>query len=81
MVVDAQDRIYIADRGNARIQVFDGDGKLLSILTIDVPAPADAPVAIGNRPAETGPASSGTLQPGSPWAHVHHTRADAISCT
>ena len=68
IVADAKDRIYIADRGNARIQVFDGDGKLLSILTINVPAPAGAPVAIGNRPAETGPAASGTLRPGSPWA-------------
>src|SRR5579862_4254151 len=68
IVADARDHIYIADRGNARIQVFDGDGKLLSILTINVPAPADARVAIGNRPAETGPASPGTLRPGSPWA-------------
>ena len=70
IVTDDKDRIYVADRGNARIQVFDTMGKLLSILRIDVPAPADARVAIGNRPAETGapPAANGTLRPGSPWA-------------
>ena len=33
----------MADRGNRRIQVFDGDGKLLRIITIDVPAPAGRP--------------------------------------
>jgi hypothetical protein len=35
-----------------------------------VPAPPDASVLIGNRPAETGavPAGNGTLHPGSPWA-------------
>jgi DNA-binding beta-propeller fold protein YncE len=70
IVTDHQDRIYVADRGNSRIQVFDTAGKLLSILRIDVPAPRDASVLIGNRPAETGatPAGNGTLHPGSPWA-------------
>jgi hypothetical protein len=66
MVIDAQDRIYIADRGNRRIQVLDTAGKVLSIFTIDVPAPPKAPFAIGNRPAEgSGPALS---KPGAPWA-------------
>jgi streptogramin lyase len=70
IVTDHKDHIYVADRGNARIQVFDTTGKLLSILHIDVPAPSDAPVAIGNRPVETPdtPAGSGTMRPGSPWA-------------
>jgi hypothetical protein len=34
------------------------------------PVPPDAPVPIGNRPAEIGSAAGGplTMQPGSPWA-------------
>ena len=70
--VDAQDQVYVADRGNRRIQVFDTSGKLLRILKIDVPAPADAPAAIGNRPVVPagGPdaAPNGTMMPGAPWA-------------
>ena len=54
IAVDAQDRIYVADRGNRRIQVLDTAGKVLDVFTIDVPVPPNAPVAIGNRPAETG---------------------------
>ena len=65
IAADAQDRIYVADRGNRRIQVFDTDGKLLKIFTIDVPYPADAPPAIGPRPD---PAKGGTMSPGAPWA-------------
>jgi streptogramin lyase len=73
IVTDAQNRIYVADRGNGRIQVFDTSGKLLNIIRIDVPAPANAPAAIGNRPAELGAASgegavNKTMSPGSPWA-------------
>jgi streptogramin lyase len=66
IAIDNQDRIYVADRGNARIQVFDTSGKVLNIIRIDVPVPANAPVAIGNRPSESGNAG-GTMAPGSPW--------------
>jgi DNA-binding beta-propeller fold protein YncE len=67
IVADHENRIYVADRGNRRIQVFDTHGKLLQTIQIDVPAPPDAKVAIGNRPSESagGPA---TMQPGAPWA-------------
>jgi DNA-binding beta-propeller fold protein YncE len=72
ILVDRQNRIYVADRGNGRVQVFDTAGKLLQIIHIDVPPLApDAPVAIGNRPAEAGAVASGNdlkMQPGSPWA-------------
>ena len=34
--------IYVADRGNRRIQVFDPDGKFLREIKIDVPVPPDA---------------------------------------
>jgi hypothetical protein len=66
IAVDAEDRVYVADRGNRRIQVFDTEGKLLRIITIDVPAPADARPAIGNKP---NPAAGGnaTMVPGAPW--------------
>src|SRR5881227_928 len=37
IAADAQGNIYVADRGNRRIQVFDGEGKFLRQITIDVP--------------------------------------------
>lgn len=69
---DNANNIYVADRGNARIQVFDTHGKLLRTIRIDVPAPPGARPAIGNPPppsAETGPTQGNSLQrPGAPWA-------------
>jgi streptogramin lyase len=64
IAVDAQNNIYVADRGNRRIQVFDTDGKFLRQFTIDAPVPADARPAIGNKPTAT----TGTMAPGAPWA-------------
>jgi DNA-binding beta-propeller fold protein YncE len=63
IATDAAGNVYVADRGNRRIQVFDGDGKFLRQMTIDVPAPADARAAIGNKPTAT----TGTMAPGAPW--------------
>jgi streptogramin lyase len=65
IAIDLQNRIYVADRGNLRIQIFDTSGRLLNTLKIDVPAPPNSAVAIGNRPTE---ASPGNMHPGSPWA-------------
>lgn len=66
IVADAQGNIYVADRGNRRIQVFDGDGKFLRQITIDVPFDyAKAMPAIGKKPAED---ATGTQAAGSPWA-------------
>jgi hypothetical protein len=65
IAADAQGNIYVADRGNARIQVFDPEGMFLREIRIDVPAPLDAQPWMGNRP---GPQTTGTMQPGSPWA-------------
>jgi hypothetical protein len=65
IAADAQGNIYVADRGNRRIQVFDSDGKLLRQITIDVPFDANASPAIGNKP---GPNVTGTMAPGAPWA-------------
>ena len=64
IAVDAQNNIYVADRGNRRIQVFTSEGKFLRQFTIDVPAPPDARPAIGNKPTAT----TGTMAPGAPWA-------------
>jgi DNA-binding beta-propeller fold protein YncE len=63
IAVDAQNNIYVADRGNRRVQVFNTDGKFLRQFTIDVSAPADARPAIGNKPTST----TGTMSPGAPW--------------
>jgi 6-bladed beta-propeller len=65
IATDSQNRIYVADRFNLRIQIFDTSGKLLNTIKIDVPAPPNSPVAIGNRPTEASPAH---MHPGSPWA-------------
>ncbi|HZP74506.1 MAG TPA: peptidyl-alpha-hydroxyglycine alpha-amidating lyase family protein [Pseudolabrys sp.] len=64
---DAKGNIYVADRGNRRIQVFDGEGTFQRQFTIDVPVPKDARPAIGNMPGEA-QIAAGTFAPGSPWA-------------
>ncbi|HKS80050.1 MAG TPA: peptidyl-alpha-hydroxyglycine alpha-amidating lyase family protein [Candidatus Acidoferrales bacterium] len=64
IAVDARGEVYVADRGNRRIQVFDGDGNFLRQIMIDVPVDPNARPAIGNKPTST----SGTMAPGAPWA-------------
>jgi DNA-binding beta-propeller fold protein YncE len=70
IAADAAGRIYVADRFNRRIQVFDGDGKLLNIIRIDVPFDeAAARPAIGNKPDISQCSTiGGTFCPGAPWA-------------
>ncbi|VXC69004.1 NHL repeat containing protein [Burkholderia sp. 8Y] len=67
IALDANDNIYVADRSNRRIQVFDTEGHFQRQFTIDVPVPPDARPAIGNMPDEAAIAA-GTFAPGSPWA-------------
>src|SRR6202048_176173 len=67
IAVDAKGNVYVADRGNRRIQVFDGDGNFLRQITIDVPFDEGARPAIGPKPPQN-PAANGTMQAGSPWA-------------
>jgi hypothetical protein len=69
IAVDANDNVYVADRGNRRIQVFDTKGVLQRIITIDVPYDPDAKPAIGNKPNLPLPAGTPqTMAPGAPWA-------------
>ncbi len=65
IAADAQGNVYVADRFNRRIQVFDGEGNFLRAITIDVPFDHDARPAIGGKPDPE--AKSGTFAPGAPW--------------
>ena len=40
IAIDRNDNVYVGDRANHRIQVFDTDGKFLRMFTIDVPPDA-----------------------------------------
>jgi len=64
IALDNAGNVYVADRGNRRIQVFDSDGKYLRETTIDVPVPPDARPAISYQHALTTKA----MESGSPWA-------------
>jgi hypothetical protein len=70
---DRANNIYVADRGNGRIQVFDTGGKLLRTMRIEVPVPRGALPAIGNRLVDSGETgyvagTNWTQRPGAPWA-------------
>jgi DNA-binding beta-propeller fold protein YncE len=70
IAADAQGNIYVADRGNRRIQVFDGEGKLLREIKIDVPFDPAAVPAIGAVPDVAKLEAAGsplTQAPGAPW--------------
>jgi len=66
IALDAKGNVYVAYRGNRRIQVFDGDGKFLRQIVIDVPVDPNARPAIGNRP-ELPITGAQTMAPGAPW--------------
>src|SRR5262245_19706555 len=69
IAADAHGNIYVADRNNRRIQVFDGEGKFLREIKIDVPFDPNARPAIGNKPDLTNYlATGGSFTPGAPWA-------------
>jgi hypothetical protein len=67
IAIDAEGSVYVADRGNRRIQVFDGEGKFLRQIVIDVPIDPNARPVIGNRP-HLPPTGDQTIAPGAPWA-------------
>ena len=41
MLLDRQGNVYVADRGNTRIQVFDTEGNFQRMILLNVPYPAD----------------------------------------
>ena len=65
IAADAAGNIYVADRGNFRIQVFDPDGKFLRVMKIDVPVPPDARPWKGPTPTDE---TVGSQHAGAPWA-------------
>ena len=66
IATDNNGNVYVADRGNHRIQVFDSDGNFKRQMVIDVPVPPGAKPAIGTIPSEA-QIAGGTMAPGSPW--------------
>ncbi len=67
IAADAQGNIYVADRGNRRIQVFNSDGDFQREIKINVPVPPDAQPWMGAKPKQ-GEDQPGTMQSGAPWA-------------
>jgi len=71
VVVDAQGQVYVSDRANARIQVFDSDGKFLRQIVINVPVPAGTQPLMGYQappPANAPPGVNLSYRPGAPGA-------------
>ena len=66
IATDAQGNVYVANRGNVRIEVYNSNGDYLRQIKLDVPVPADAKPAIGNPLPPN--ATPGTQSPGAPWA-------------
>jgi DNA-binding beta-propeller fold protein YncE len=52
IAADAKGNIYVADRGNRRIQVFDHDGNYQRVIQINVPVPPVVHMWMGAPPAE-----------------------------
>jgi len=64
IAADAKGNIYVADRGNRRIQVFDPDGNFQRVITIDVPVPPNVQPWMGPKPTP----EAAVAQSGAPWA-------------
>ena len=50
-MADRNNNLYVGDRTNRRIQVFDTDGKFLRMFTIDVPPAPGTHSVYGNTPS------------------------------
>ncbi len=50
IVIDRNNNVYVADRSNRRVQVFDTDGKFLRMFTIDVPPTPGTHAVYGETP-------------------------------
>lgn len=67
IAADAKGNIYVADRSNRRVQVFDGEGTFLRQFQIDVPYDPKTVPVIGNIPDLKAPGGGGLNAPGAPW--------------
>jgi len=66
IAVDNQGMVYVANRGNSRIEVYDGEGNYVRNIKINEPFDyANALPAIGAKPKMD---LVGTMGPGAPWA-------------
>ena len=65
IAADAKGNIYVADRTNRRIQVFDPEGNFLRMFTIDVPYTKEPNVMSGAMPGAGGNPLAAS---GAPWA-------------
>ncbi|AMN45431.1 peptidyl-alpha-hydroxyglycine alpha-amidating lyase family protein [Rhodoplanes sp. Z2-YC6860] len=69
IATDVKGNVYVADRNNRRIQVFDGDGNYQREIKINVPFDENARPAIGDKPNLTNYLQTGgSFAPGAPWA-------------
>ena len=50
IAIDRNNNVYVGDRSNRRIQVFDTEGTFLRMFTIDVPPPPGTRPVNGNTP-------------------------------
>jgi DNA-binding beta-propeller fold protein YncE len=50
IVADRNNNIYVADRSNRRVQVFDTEGRFLRMFTIDMPPDPKSKAVYGNTP-------------------------------
>jgi DNA-binding beta-propeller fold protein YncE len=50
IAIDAGNNVYVGDRTNRRVQVFDTDGKFLRMFSIDVPPAPGTHAVYGNTP-------------------------------
>ena len=79
ITIDRFDNIYVADRNNQRVQVFDTNGKFLrAISVVDVPFNKDIQPAIGNPLPPDRYKTAGTQGPGAPWAVCIPPKADVL---
>jgi 6-bladed beta-propeller len=51
IAIDRNDNVYVGDRSNHRVQVFDTDGKFLRMFSVDVPPAPGTKAVYGNTPA------------------------------
>ena len=78
IAADAKGNIYVGDRGNRRIMVYDHDGSFVREIRIDVPSSAVVGDSPGVRSFVSERASRGWSERRA-LGHLHHPRPDAVS--